>query len=96
MCFLKSNTVMPDCLVATQANAPLPSLCPSPPSLNVKTVCLCACILGNLPPTKERALPSAWEKSGVMERKSKGEGDGKLAEQLNKKAGRREESPRSW
>ena len=38
-------------------------------------LCLCACILGNLPPTMERALASAWEEYGAMERKSKAEWD---------------------
>lgn len=52
-----------------------PSLCSSLPSHNIKTVPLCACILGNLPPTMERALASAWEEYGAMERKNKGEGD---------------------
>lgn len=52
-----------------------PSLCSSLPSHNIKTVPLCACILGNLPPTMERALASAWEEYGATERKSKGEGD---------------------
>lgn len=36
---------------------------------------LCARILGNLPPTKESALASAWEEYGAMERKSKAKGD---------------------
>lgn len=38
---------------STRAVAPLPSLCSSLPSHNIKTVPLCACILGNLPPTME-------------------------------------------
>lgn len=72
------------CLVAREAIAYLPSLCSSLPSLNIKTEPLCACILGNLPPTMERALASAWEEYGAMERKSKGDGrwkTGRAAEQ---------------
>ncbi len=60
---------------STRAIALLPSLCSSLPSYNIKTVPLCACILGNLPPTMESALASAWEEYGAMERKSKGEED---------------------
>ncbi|KAJ4934101.1 hypothetical protein JOQ06_006908, partial [Pogonophryne albipinna] len=39
------------------------------------TVPLCACILGNLPPTMERALASAWEEDGAIARETKDEGD---------------------
>lgn len=62
---------------------PLSPLCLliSLPSYNIKTVPLCACILGNLPPTMEIALASAWEEDGAMERESEEgerdtEGDG--------------------
>lgn len=57
----------------TRATAPLPSLRTSLPSYNIKSLTLCACILGNLPPTMGRDLASEWEENSALERQSKGE-----------------------
>lgn len=71
MCSVVNISVLSSCPVTKEAIAPLPSL----PSHNIKTVSLCACILGNLPPTMKRALASAWEENSATERKSKSDVD---------------------
>lgn len=73
---------------STRAIAPLPSLCSSLPSYNIKTVPFCACILGNLRPTMERAWPQHGRSTVPWRGKARAreiERDGKLAGRLGRK-----------